>query len=499
MENLIDKPFKDSTHYRTYSDEYELLPFNFHKFDEEYLAATDTGEYIFLNREQLSLLINKKLNHSTDEKLFNELIDKQFIYLKRNTFSIHQKAIKYRTKKQFITTGAVLHVFVVTIRCEHKCQYCQITPQDKNAKQYDMSIETARKSVDLMMQFPSKTITVEFQGGETILAFDAVKEIVNYTNELNKTKNKDIVFVLATSLVNITEEQLLFIKNNNINLSTSLDGPEELHNLNRPIKSQNTYQKFKEGFIKSKEITETSPSPLLTVSKNSLNKIEDIINEYLSFGCHTISLRALSPYGFAVKTKSKIGYSVDEYINFYSNSLKYIIDLNKSGTYFREDYTTLLLRRILTPYSTGYVDLQSPSGAGISAMVYYYNGEIYPADEARMLSEMGDKSFLLGNVHETTFKELTSHKKLKTLINDSCAESLNECSECTYLQYCGCDPLFNYVTQKDHIGHRPTSDFCKKQKAIFKMIFNYLKENDKETIDIFWSWINNNPYKEILE
>lgn len=75
----------------------------------------------------------------------------------------------------------------------------------------------------------------------------------------------------------------------------------------------------------------------------------------------------------------------------------------------------------------------------------------------------------------------------------------DDCAECSYLQYCGCDPLFNYVTQKDHIGHRPTSDFCKKQKAIFKIIFNYLKENDEETINIFWSWINNTPHKEILE
>jgi uncharacterized protein len=498
MENLIDKPFKDYDYYKAYS-EYELFPFHFHKFDNQYLTTTETGEYIFLDREQLSLLIHKQLNHSTNEKLFNELVDKQFIYLKRNTFSIQQKAIKYRTKKQFITTGAVLHVFVVTTRCEHKCQYCQITPQDKNATQYDMSIETARKSVELMMQFPSKSITVEFQGGETLLAFDVVKEIVNYTNELNQIKNKNITFVLATSLVNITDNQLYFIKEKNIHLSTSLDGPEDLHNQNRPIKSQNTYQKFKEGFIKSQEITGKSPSPLLTISRSSLDEMKNIINEYLLFECHSISLRALSPYGFAVKTKSKIGYSVDDYIKFYENALSYIIELNKLGTYFREDYTTLLLRRILTPYSTGYVDLQSPSGAGISAMVYYYNGEIYPADEARMLSEMGDKSFLLGNVYETTFKELTSHKKLQTLINDSCAESLNECSECTYLQYCGCDPLFNYVTQKDHIGHRPTSDFCKKQKAIYKIIFTYLKENDRETINIFWSWINNTPHKEILE
>ena len=47
----------------------------------------------------------------------------------------------------------------------------------------------------------------------------------------------------------------------------------------------------------------------------------------------------------------------------------------------------------MTPFSTGFVDLQSPSGAGIAGAIYYYNGDVYPTDEARMLAEMGDQSF----------------------------------------------------------------------------------------------------------
>ena len=74
--------------------------------------------------------------------------------------------------------------------------------------------------------------------------------------------------------------------------------------------------------------------------------------------------------------------------------LNYIIELNKSGTNFIECYTTLFLSRILTPFSTGFVDLQSPSGAGISGVIYNYDGKIYPADEARMLSRMGDDYFV---------------------------------------------------------------------------------------------------------
>jgi len=495
LKTELYKKFKSLESYDKYSEEYELFSFNFHKFStEKYLVVNDTGEFIFLEYKQLKKLISKSLNYfSNDKKLFDELLNKQFIYLKKNKFAIEQKAIKYRTKKQFLYSGPVLHIFVVTIRCQHKCHYCQVTPQGIRSKEHDMTYDILKKSVDMMMQSPSDYLTVEFQGGETLLAFDTVKEIVNYTNELNEEKNKDITFVLATSLVDITVEQLNFIKENNIHLSTSLDGPEDLHNMNRPIKSQNTYLKFKEGFQKSNDFLGQSPSPLLTVSRNSLNRIEDIVQEYLEFNCNSLSLRSLSPYGFAVKTMAKIGYSVEDFIEFFINSLEYIIKLNLNGIYFREDYTSLLLKRILTPYSTGYVDLQSPSGAGVNALVYYYNGEVYPADEARMLAEMGDKSFLLGNVMDDNYNDIYNNKKLEVLVNDSCAESLNGCNDCTYLQYCGCDPLFNYVTQKDHYGHRPTSDFCTRQKAIFKYLFSYIESEDSKVNDIFWSWINNAP------
>ena len=485
------KSFKDLSFYSESSKDYKLFPFNFIRLDNEIILTNDTGEFIICSEENLNKLIKKELSLEFDNDLFLELLNKQFIYMKQDKESINRKAVKYRTKKQFLYTGAVLLVFVVTTRCQHKCHYCQITPQGVNAINFDMTEETAKKSVDTAMQSPAKNITIEFQGGETLLAFDIVKFIVLYTKKVNEDIGKGIEFVIATSLVGITRDQLDFIKEHNLLLSTSLDGPEDLHNMNRPIHSQNTYEKFMEGFNLSKEYVGDTISPLLTLSKNSITRIEDIICEYQKIGKRSISLRALSPYGFAVKTMSKIGYSEQEYVKFYLNALDYIIDMNLKGIYFREDYATLLLRRILTPYATGYVDLQSPSGAGINALVFYYNGEIYPADEARMLAEMGDKNFLLGNVNDNTYEDVINSPKLQLIIQDSCAESLTNCSECAYLPYCGCDPLFNYVTQNDHYGHRPTSDFCYKQMSIYNYLFSYIKSKDKKVLDIFWAWINN--------
>ena len=61
---------------------------------------------------------------------------------------------------------------------------------------------------------------------------------------------------------------------------------------------------------------------------------------------------------------------------------------------------------MLTPFDTGYVDLMSPAGIGIGAVVYNYDGDVYASDESRMLAEMDDKTFCMGNVHQHSYEEL---------------------------------------------------------------------------------------------
>ncbi|MDH8346292.1 His-Xaa-Ser system radical SAM maturase HxsB, partial [Klebsiella pneumoniae] len=61
-----------------------------------------------------------------------------------------------------------------------------------------------------------------------------------------------------------------------------------------------------------------------------------------------IFLRALSPYGFAVKTKQVQKYDAKRWLAFYRRGLRYILDLNRNGTPFVEFYTALVLARMLT-------------------------------------------------------------------------------------------------------------------------------------------------------
>ena len=55
---------------------------------------------------------------------------------------------------------------------------------------------------------------------------------------------------------------------------------------------------------------------------------------------------------------------MDRFLSFYKTGLAYLIELNKRGVAISEFYTSILLTKMLTPYATSYVDLQSPAGAG---------------------------------------------------------------------------------------------------------------------------------------
>jgi hypothetical protein len=62
------------------------------------------------------------------------------------------------------------------------------------------------------------------------------------------------------------------------------------------------------------------------------------------------------------------------------------------------------------------------------------------------------------------------------------------CSECAYSPYCGADPVHNWATQGDPVGHRPTSDFCSRQTGIFEYLFDTLRGGDEYTRKLFLAW-----------
>ena len=179
----------------------------------------------------------------------------------------------------------------------------------------------------------------------------------------------------------------------------------------------------------------------MTTTSSSLDHVTEIIDEYVRRDFHTIFLRPISPYGFAVKTKRHTGYEIERFLDFYKRGLSYILDINRSGYRLAEIYSQILLSKILTPYGTSYVDLQSPAGEAWNVLVYNYNGDVFASDEARMLAEMQDWTFRLGNVHRDNRRSLFTSDPAIRMFEVSCNQSLAGCSDCAFQPYCGADPF----------------------------------------------------------
>jgi uncharacterized protein len=145
-----------------------------------------------------------------------------------------------------------------------------------------MSPETAEKALSLVFRSPSPNIKIEFQGGEPLLNFPLVKQIVERATEINASEKRNLQFVIATNLALINSEILEFCQKYQIIISTSLDGPKDLHNANRPRPGSNSYERTIAGVTLAREFLGFDQvSALMTTTKGSFGRVRDIIDEYV--------------------------------------------------------------------------------------------------------------------------------------------------------------------------------------------------------------------------
>lgn len=473
---------------------YGLLPFRFLRFDDQRtLVVNDAGEHHFLRNGDLARFVKHELSSAGGEYL--DLKAKHFLVDSASLAPFELLATKIRSKKAFLDGFTSLHIFVVSLRCEHSCHYCQVSRVSADRIRYDMSEATAERSLDLAFRSPAPRSKIEIQGGEPLLHFDRVRQIVEGSRRRAREQQRDVEIVVTSNLAMLDGAMLDFFAQHDVFLSTSLDGPEQLHNANRPRPGNDSYARTIDGITRARAaIGHDRVAALMTTTRASLTQPEAIVHEYARLGFASIFLRALSPYGFAQRTAHTTGYSMREFLDFYVRALDCILEVNARGTYLVESYAQILLTRMLTPFATGYVDLQSPAGAGIGAAVYNYDGDVYASDESRMLAQMGDARFRLGNVHRDAYDAIFGGETLRTIAAASVAESIPGCADCAFLPWCGSDPVRHYATTGDLVPHIPTSDFHEKNFTLFKHLLA-LYERDALVRRIFWSWIRQEPLR----
>jgi uncharacterized protein len=478
--------FQPAEAFQPESADWQLLPFRFERLNGRVLVTNMVGEHLTLTAEEFDQFASVEL--PADSPLVRSLRAKQVIRQAGDRSPLTLLALKTRTRYRRLAESTGLHIFVVSLRCEHSCPYCQVSRQSSDTERYDMSSETAERGLDMAFRSPSRQIKIEFQGGEPLLNFGLIEEIVERAEWRNQEERRNLGFVIATNLALLEDSMLEFCARHDVYISTSLDGPADLHNKNRPRPGRDSWERAVDGIRRVREALGVDHvSALMTTTRASLDRVREIVDCYLEQGLRGIFLRPLSPYGFAIKTKSYSAYDAERWLDFYREGLAYILELNRRGVEMREYLSAVILKKMLTNTEPGYVDLTSPAGIGIGAIVYNYDGSIYASDEGRMLAEMGDQTFCLGQLERDSYEQVMSSEALLAPLEESFAPSAPMCSDCAFESFCGSDPVYHYATSGDFVGRKPESDFCRRNMAIFKHLL-HLHDNDEFARATFLDW-----------
>lgn len=458
--------------------------FNFKFIDDEVLLTNDFGEYIFVDQKDFKSIVDCKLDRESE--LAKNLVEKRFCYYDTNLNLVQKNKIALREVKGHVTLATSLHIFVVTTACNMKCVYCQANNGHDCSNLY-MTKEVAEKAVRIALDSPTKNLSFEFQGGEPLLNFEVIKYIVECAEKYKE--NHEISYNLVSNLTLLNDEHIEFFKNHNFGISTSIDGFSIVHNSNRAfVDGTGTFDKVCDSIDRLRNAG-IHVGAIETTTKTSLQYPEEIVHAYEDLGFESIFIRPLTPLGRALVNWDTIGYTPEEFVDFYKRVFDELIAVNLKGRFLKEDHACIFLDKI-HGYMVNYMELRSPCGAGIGQLAYYADGKIYTCDEGRMVSEMGDKSFCLGDVTYSRYSELMKNGVCKTVCASSVLESIPSCCDCVYQPYCGVCPVVNYATYGDVIEKQPRGYKCRINKGILDHIFKVIKENDDDVLRILESWSN---------
>ncbi len=459
--------------------------FRFKRLGNKILLVNDLGDHVFLPPADFDRFLAK--GNKSGLKNLPELKKKDFLKTGIDTKKFIER---FACKNEFLECGPCLHIVILTLRCNHRCIYCQASSESLHNRDLDMDKKTAAAAVEMIFSSPSKNIMIEFQGGEPLANFDVLKFIIQLAQNESRRSQKKMAASLVSNLSLMDDKKLDFLVKNKVSICTSLDGPEFLHNKNRIFNGGNSYQ-LTVDWIKKIEAKLSKRGDkvdaITTVTTHSLLYGKEIVDEYVKLGLPTLGLQFIQPFGLARKTLEMINYSPREFVSFYRQTLDYVIDLNWRGVDLMERYALHILPKILTDRSVNFFEMRSPCGAGIGQLAYNFNGDVYTCDEGRMLSRMGEESFRLGNISKNSYKEIIDNPTVKINCLASTLDGLPGCADCVYKPFCGVCPIFNFVHYGNIFSQAPNNDRCQIYRGMFDYIFEKLQE--PKAMKVFKKWM----------
>ncbi len=310
--------------------------------------------------------------------------------------------------------------------CNLNCAYCFASQGKYQGERALMSFEVGKRALDFLIENSGsrRNLEVDFFGGEPLMNFDVVKQLVEYARSVEKEKGKNFRFTLTTNGVLIDDDVIDFANREMSNVVLSLDGRKEVHDKFRVDYNGNgSWEKIVPKFKKLVDSRGGKDYYMRgTFTHHNPDFLEDI-KTMLDLGFTELSME---PVVCAESDSSALTYDdLPIVLEQYEKLAELMIQRRKDGKPFTFYHYMIDLQGGPCIYKR-----ISGCGSGTEYMAVTPWGDLYPCHQF-----VGDEKYLLGNIFDGV---------KNTAIQDEFMEcnvySREECRDCWARLYCsgGC-------------------------------------------------------------
>lgn len=350
----------------------------------------------------------------------------------------------------------------VTNKCNLSCGYCYAI--ERRFRPQFFSFASFKQIVDGICSYSiSKHIEIIFHGGEPLLAkYAFFEECLRYAQKRMEESGKKVDFGIQTNLTLMTFELLDLFQKYSVSISSSIDGPEPIHN-----SARQDWKKTKEWFM---EIHNRGMkiSPIIVCSKHNCTHINDIFQLFDQMGIRHIQVNIATSNTTLIEKSLFTPLSSSEILEVFKNIMgccyKYKI---------REEKMHNMLKRYMgmSPHYMTTLGCENPfCHAGSSMIVFTSDGDMFPCSPCVSLA-MNGVDYKLGKYGEEMSQD-TYYDRLSKFHQKS-KRYLSECPKCPAKKICEFDcPGFDKIDNVTRINK------CK----AFKDFYFWLDSQDREII-----------------
>lgn len=304
------------------------------------------------------------------------------------TEDIYENYIMDFKKRKTVVKALCLHI---AHDCNLACRYCFAEEGEYHGRRELMSFEVGKKALDFLIANSGsrKNLEVDFFGGEPLMNFEVVKQLVKYGREQEKIYNKNFRFTLTTNGVLLNDDIMEFANKEMANVVCSIDGRKEVNDKMRPFRNgKGSYDlilpKFKKLANSRNQTNYYVRGTYTHFNKDFANDVIHLANEgFEQISVEPVVAPANEPY--AIKEED-----VEELKNQYDILAKEIIERRKNGKYVNFFHFMIDLEG-----GPCVAKRLSGCGSGTEYLAVTPWGDFYPCHQF-----VGNEEFLLGNVDE---------------------------------------------------------------------------------------------------